>query len=165
MRSWEPLPLTQWADINRTDRFISVQTLSGYRMVQPEDDGRVDYLAPDASAEVLGRALLEALDRSRVIRPRDDRGFFEPERYLRLRHEYEQYFMRRYGYKTKREAYGAMDWCRAQRSEGKISMQPHKREKPEYWRDLPPEKTVIIQATQDAVAVGAALRLALDRGE
>jgi CDI immunity protein len=37
-------------------------------------------------------------------------------------------FMRRYDYKTKRDAYKNMDWCRAKRSEGKISMTPHKRD-------------------------------------
>ena len=73
--------------------------------------------------------------------------------------------MRHYGYKTKREAYRNMDWCRTERSEGRISIQPHKRDKPELFRDLPPDKIVVIAATTDAVAAGAALRLALDRCE
>jgi hypothetical protein len=51
------------------------------------------------------------------------------------------------------------------RSEGKISLQPHKRDKPEYFRDLPPERTVVIPAMTDAVAAGVALRQALDRCE
>ena len=73
--------------------------------------------------------------------------------------------MQRYGYKNKREAYKNMDWCEAERSEGKISIQPHQRDKPEYFRDLPPEKTVLIPETDDAETLGAALRLALDRCE
>jgi hypothetical protein len=73
--------------------------------------------------------------------------------------------MRRYSYKTKREAYRNLDWCRAKRSEGEISLQPHKRDKPEDFRDLPPDRTVVIPAMTDAVAAGAALRLALDRCE
>jgi hypothetical protein len=73
--------------------------------------------------------------------------------------------MQRYGHKTKRDAYKNMDWCRAKRSDRKISIQPHRRDKPEYFHGLPPEKTVVIPATDDAVAVGAALRLALDRCE
>jgi hypothetical protein len=57
-----------------------------------------------------------------------------------------------------------MNWCRAERSEGKISIQPHDRgERPGYWWDLPPEDMVVIPATEDAVTVGTALRLALDR--
>jgi hypothetical protein len=62
-------PFTQWARINRTERFVSVRPLSGYRIIQPEDDGYVIYLAPDASDEALGQALLEALARSRFIFP------------------------------------------------------------------------------------------------
>jgi hypothetical protein len=157
-------PFTQWARINRTERFISVRPLSGYAIIQPEDDGYVIYLAPDASDEALGRALLETLARSRFIFPPDPE-FSEAERYLRCIRNWQKEFMQRYGYKTKRDAYKNMDWCEAARSEGNISIRPHKRDKPEYFRRLPPEKTVIIPATENAEAVGAALRLALDRCE
>ena len=71
--------------------------------------------------------------------------------------------MRRYGYKTKRDAFKDMDWCRAERSEGKISIRPHKRDKPEYFIILPADRTVVIPETRDAARAGAALRLALDR--
>jgi CDI immunity protein len=63
-------PFTQCARINRTERFVSVRPLSGYRIVQLENDGFVIYLAPDAGDEALGQALLEALARSRFISPR-----------------------------------------------------------------------------------------------
>jgi CDI immunity protein len=157
-------PFTQWARINRTERFVSVRPLSGYRIVQPEDDGYVIYLAPDASDEALGLALLEALARSRFIFPPDP-NFSEAERYLRCARNWQKDFMRRYGYKTKRDAYKNMDWCETARSEGKISIRPHKRDKPEYFHRLPPEKTVVIPETDDAAAVGAAVHLALDRCE
>jgi hypothetical protein len=157
-------PFAQWADISRTDRFICVQPLSGYRIIQLEDDGYVIYLAPDATDEALGRALLECLDKSRFIWPPDPE-FSRWQRYVGCYRNWQQDFMRRYGYKTKREAYKNMNWCRAERSEGKISIKPHKRDKPEYWRDLPADVTVIIAATTEAVAAGAALRLSLDRCE
>jgi hypothetical protein len=158
------LPFTQWARINRTDRFVSVRPLSGYRIIQPEDDGYVIYLAPDVNDEALGRALLEALARSRFIFPPDP-NFSEAERYLRCIRNWQNDFMRRYGYKTKRDAYKNMDWCETARSEGKISIKPHKRAGTERFRSLPPEETVVIPATDDSLAVGAALRLALDRCE
>jgi GMP synthase C terminal domain/CDI immunity protein len=72
-------------------------------------------------------------------------------------------FMGRYGYKTKRDAYRHLDWCLAQVSDGKISIQPHLRYKPDYWKSLPPDRTVVIPATDDVSMAGAALRLALDR--
>ena len=163
MKPVKPFPFRQCADINRTDRFISIEPLSGYRMVQPEDDGYVIYLPPDASDAALGRALLEALDRSRFIWPPDEPEFFKAERYMRCHENWLKDVMRRYAYKTKGDAYRTMDWCRAKRSEGGISIEPHRRDKPGYWRDLPANKTVVIPETQDVEALGGALRLALDR--
>jgi hypothetical protein len=49
MTSKERLPFTQWADIHRTEKFISVEPLSGYRQALREDEGYVIYLPPDAS--------------------------------------------------------------------------------------------------------------------
>ncbi len=165
MTSTDRLPFAQWADIHRTDRFLSVEPLSGYGRTLREDEGYVIYLARDTADEELGRALFECLDKSRFIWPPDEPQFFKWPRYMQLYRNWQQDVMRRYGYKTKRDAYRAMDWCRAKRSEGKISIQPHERDKPEYRRDLPPDKTVVIAATTDAAAAGAALRLALDRCE
>jgi len=159
MKPTEVLPFRQCSDISRTERFICVQPLSGYRMIQPEDDGYAIYLAPDASDDALGRALLEALDWSRFIPPPDEPELFKWERYVQCHRNWQRDFMRRYDYKTKRDAYKNTDWCRAKRSEGKISMTPHKRDKPEYFTGLPAEKTVIIPETRDAAAAGAALRL------
>jgi hypothetical protein len=73
--------------------------------------------------------------------------------------------MRRSGDTTKRDAYKNMDWCRAERSEGKISIQPRRRDKPDDFRVLAGDKTVILQGTRDAATAGPALRLALDRFE
>jgi hypothetical protein len=158
------LPFAQWADINRTERFICMETLSGYSLIQREDNGYRVYLPPGTSDKAMGQALLEALDQSRYIWP-PDREFSKWQRYMQCYHDWHKEFMSRYGYKTKRDAYKNMDWCRAKRSEGKISIQPHKRDKPEYFKSLPAESTVVIPETRDAAELGAALRLALDRCE
>jgi hypothetical protein len=165
MSSTERLPFTQWADIYRTERFISIQPKSGYRRALPENEGYVIYLPPDASDDVLGGSLVEALNRSRFIWPADEPEFFEWSRFTQCSRDWQNDFMKRYGYKTKRDAYKNMDWSRAERSEGNISIKPHKRDKPEYLRDLPPDRTVIISAADNAARIGAALRLALDRCE
>lgn len=165
MTSTDRLPFAQWADINRTDLFISVEPLSGYRTIQRDDEGCVVYLTPSTADDALGRAMLEALDKSRFIWPPDEPEFFKWQRYVLCYRNWQKDFMRRYGYKTKREAYKNLDWCRAERSEGKISIQPHKRDKPQYFVDLPPDKTVIVPETRDTAVLGAALRLALDRCE
>lgn len=156
------LPFAQWATVHRADRGISIEPLSGYAIVQREDEGYALFLPPDASDDALGRALLEALDKSRFISPPDP-NFSEVERYMRCYRNWQKEFMRRYGYKTKREAYKTMDWCKVKRSEGKISIEPHTRLRPEQWEWLPPESNVVIPATTDAAVAGAALRMALDR--
>jgi hypothetical protein len=163
MKRKEPLPCAQWASIHWTERFISVEPLSGYSIIQREDEGCIIYLPPDVSDEALGQALLEALGKSRFIYP-PDREFSNPERYMRCYRNWQKDFMRRYGYKTKRDAYRNMNWCEAERCEGTISIQPHRRDdKPEHWIWLPPDQNVVIPVTENAAAIGAAMRLALDR--
>lgn len=166
MKSVTRLPFRQCADVHRTERFISVEPLSGYGMVQPEDKGYVIYLLPDATDDALGQALLEALERSRFIWPPDEPGFFKWQRYTKCRRDRQKDFMRRYGYKSKRDLYENMAWCRVNRSEGKISIKPRqRRDKPGEWKWLPPEQYVVIPETHEAATVGAALRAALNRCE
>jgi len=74
-------PFTQWADVAKTERFIRIVPLSGYRLVQHEYEAYVIYLEPHASDEALGRALLDTLQRSRFIPPRP--AFSEAEKYMR----------------------------------------------------------------------------------
>ncbi len=161
MKPAERLPFTQWAEIHRTEKFISVEPLSGYSLVHRDDEGCIFYLPPEATDDALGRALLEALERSRFVLPRDDP--IKWEEYERREQNWQKDFMRRYGYKTRREAYQTMDWVRVQRSEGKISFQPHDRGKPGHWVWPAADKVVVISATTEAAAAGAALRSALNR--
>ena len=162
MRSWERLPFTQWTDVQRTERFICLEPRSGYRMVLPENDGYTIHLSPDANDDVLGLALFDALDRSRFIWPDDEPEFFEWQRYVKCDRDWEKEIMQRYRYKTKRDLHKTMNWCRVERSQGKLSFKPHKRDKPGFWTGLPAEKTIIVPANQDTTAFGAALRTALD---
>jgi hypothetical protein len=160
------LPFHQSADIYITDKFISVEPMSGYGQVLPEDEGDVTYLPSDVADEALGRVLLDALDKSRFIWPPDEPEFFEWQRYMRCYKNRENDFMRQHGYKTKRALYKNMKWCRAKRAEANISIQPHqRREKPGEWKWLPPQQNIIIPETRDAAAVGSALRLAFVRCE
>jgi hypothetical protein len=164
MKSADRLPLTQWADIHRTEKFICVEPLSGYRMVYREDEVYVIYLPPDANDDALGQALLAVLERSRLIRPNDEPEFFKWQRCERCEQNWQKDFMRRYAYKTRREAYLTMDWVRAERSEGKISLEPHKRShKPGHCIWLAADQSVVLPATMDAAAAGAAMRSALNR--
>lgn len=131
-----------------------------------EDEGYRIYLEPGASERAIGEALLEALKRSRVVSPTDEREFFETDRIMKNYRAWHEDFMKRYRYKTKREAYKNMRYCEVERRDGKISIKPHKRDfKPGLWWNLPPGKTVVIPETNDPGIVGSAAALALSRCE
>jgi CDI immunity protein len=157
-------PFKRTATIYKSDKYILVDPLSGANILKylEDDDSSRVYLAPDAADEILGRALLAALARSRYV---EEREFFDPDRAMRAEANRQNDIMRRYGYKTKRDVYQKLDWCVAKMSDDKISIQPHRRYKPNFWKTLPADRTVIIPETRDAAAAGAALRLALDRCE
>lgn len=166
MSSSNDVPFTQWATIDATEKGVTVTPLSGYRRYLNEDVPYIIYLEPDTTDAALGQAVLEALDKSRFIHPHTDRGFFQMDRIIAADKRWHADFMKRYRYKTKRDAYKTMRYCLAQRREGTISIRPHKRDvKPGLWWDLAPEKTVIIPETTDPNIVGAAALLALDHCE
>lgn len=155
----------QQAAIHQTEKFTSIEPLSGYVLIRRDDEGYIIYLEPDPPAEAVGRALLDALDRSRFIDP-SEREFFHKDKMTAVYKRWEKDFMKRYKYKTKSEAFKNMRYCFAERCEGKISITPHKRDnKPGYILDVPPEKHVIIPETTDPLIAGAAVKLALSHCE
>ncbi|MHB8884775.1 MAG: contact-dependent growth inhibition system immunity protein [Methylovirgula sp.] len=159
------IPFAKSATIHKSEKFISIEPLSGASGLRyREDESYRTYLEPEAPNEVLGQVLLAALDRSRFVAP-SEREFYKPDRAVRVYENWQKDFMARYGYKSMRNAYENMDWCIAKMSDGTISIQPHGRDKPGYWKSLPPDQTVVIPAMTNAAIVGAALRLALDRCE
>jgi CDI immunity protein len=159
-----PITFRKTAAIYRSEKFISVETLSGVPgLVYREDDPYRVYLDPDATNELIGRTLLIALSKSRFV-DNSEPEFFDPDRATRVYENWENDVVHRYGFKSKRSAYKSMDWCEGQIFNGNIEIEPHRRGSP-GWRSLPPEKTVVIPATDDAEAVGAAVRLALSRCE
>lgn len=159
------VPFMQCACVHRNEKFAAFSPLSGYRMWLPEDEDRTLFLRPDATDEALGQALLETLSMSRFIHPTDDQlEFFKAERYVRADEIWHNNLMKRFGFRTLRQLYAKMAFCKVTRAEGKILIKPHRRDvEPRYWWDLPPEMTAVIDATQDPAAVGAALSLALGR--
>jgi hypothetical protein len=132
-------------------------------MFHREDGRPAEYLEPAAGDERIACAVLRALEKSRFVWPPDEPDLFNADRYLKCYRDWQKDFMRRYGYRTKSEAYKSLKWCLVTRSEGKISIQPHQRDKPQYFRDMPEDQTVIIATVADITALSAALKLALDR--
>lgn len=167
MTDSDKIPFEQCACVYKNEKFIAFEPLSGYRMWLPEDEDRTSFLRPDAEDQDLGKALLSALSLSRFIDPPlDENSFFKAERYVKADQIWHQQVMARFEFRSLRHLYESMRFCKVSRSEGAMSIKPHQRDaKPRYWWDLPPEATVVIAATLDAKAVGAALNLALSRCE
>jgi hypothetical protein len=159
-----PITFRKTAAIHRSPKFISIESLSGVPgLMYEEDEPYRVYLDPGVMNELLGHTLLMALEKSRFV-DNSEPEFFDPDRATRAYENWEKDVMQRYGFKSKRDAYKSLDWCEAQRFDGKIEIEPHRRSSP-GWRSLPPEKTIVIPETDDAEAVGAAVRLALSRCE
>jgi hypothetical protein len=160
-----PFAFRKQAAIHQTEKFTSIEPLSGYRLIRREDEGYITYMEPDPPAEIAGHALLDAFDRSRFIDP-SEREFFHKDKVTAVYNRWQKDFMKRYKYKTKREAFNNMRYCLAVRCEGEILITPHKRDNPPWYiRDVPPEKKVIIPETTDPLIVGAAVKLALSHCE
>lgn len=156
-------PVTQWAALHGTKKFLYIQSLSGYRRSLRDEQGYHTYVAPKPAAALLGAELLKALNRSRFIDPDEDRGFFEMDRVVELYERWVNDSIVRYEYKSRKQLFDHMSWCVIWRRNGEILMRPHRWVKAEYWKDLAYDKDVIIPATTDVEQLGVAAELALSR--
>jgi hypothetical protein len=158
------IPRTNWAAVTPTDRLIAFTPFSGCSHYLPDESLEIIYLEPGASEITLGRALLQALNTSRFIYPKDEPAFFKQDRVNAAYEGWHRQILRRGHYETEQEVYSNMRYCLAQRSEGKISIRPYEHDaEPRYWRNLPEQETVVIPATKNLAILGAALTLALSR--
>jgi hypothetical protein len=157
------LPPTRWTAVYVTKRFVHVETRSGYRR-NLGDGGRYKaYFGTGVTDAALGRSVLEALNRSRFLDPRWNRKFFEMTTIMAYNDAWIEDLMTRYGFKTKAQLFDKMAFVLVTRQKGRVTFQPHRWAKPEYWYDLDHDQDVVIPETKDAEAVGAALRQALGR--
>ena len=124
VRASKDVRFTQWAVVHQSEKFTSLEPYSGYIQALPEDNGTVTYLEPEPSEETLGSALLDVLDRSRFFHPDEVPGFYKADRIVKANQHWNQEFMTRFGYKTKKDAYKTMTYCRVTRREGQITIKP-----------------------------------------
>ena len=166
-----------WAGVTANDRFICIQTYSGYRASQMDDKGALHYLDSKADSHELGLALLDAIEKSRFVAStmrRDvwmhpevgvDAEFYDYNSTLRRYEEWVQATMSLYGYKTRKALFKGLHSCNAKCQNGVINIQPMKKDKGESWScpSSTPDISVNIALNAQAEEVGAALRLALSR--
>ncbi|NHB61287.1 contact-dependent growth inhibition system immunity protein [Photorhabdus sp. RW14-46] len=145
--------------------FYSVKTYSGNGLLRADPLGSKHLLQPIVSDQELGKAVLDALSKSRVI------PFDECEDYFDHDASDEQYknwiteMMKSYGYRSKRRLFKKMLSCSICMLDGEITIQPSSHEKLEGWSGdgISEADYVIIPANSSPEEVGAALRLAFSR--
>ena len=166
-----------WANAVINKEFICIRTCSGYRSCRVDPKGVMHLLAPDASDQVLGEAVLDALSQSRFVlgAPRTDvwihpEATFDKELYnleatMQRYKDWISQMMTRYGYKTKRALFKEMKNCNIVSEEGQMTLRPTHHEKLEAWSGtgLGGSDRVVIPANSPSKEVGAALRLAFSR--
>lgn len=147
------------------DEFISIETYSGYFNFLDDPAAPEHLLTPNASEEEIGRALLDALSRSRILIPKENRDFFSFERAGVRYEEWVKKIMARYGYKTRRVMFADMKNCSIRSQEGQIVFGPSNHVKLEAWGWNKSDgiEDVVIPETSSAVEVGNALKEAFSR--
>lgn len=167
-----------WARALFNGDFICVETWSGYRGVdQLDDKGKQHLLVPDASDEVLGTAVLDAMAHSRFVLPAPrtdvwihpevefDMELYDYKKSIERYAAWTKALMERYGYKTKRALFKEMKSCSIESKNGVIDIRPKHHEKLEGWsgEGITEEDHIKLAANSSAAEIGAALRLAFSR--
>ena len=149
------------------DNFISIKTRSGYFNFLDDPEAPEHLFSPSSSEEEIGRALLDALSRSRIVIPKENREFFSFERAGVRYEKWVKEIMERYGYKKRRVMFENMKLCWIRVENDEIHIQPTNHVKLEGWegksKDMP--ETIVIKAASSAFEVGVALKEAFSRCE
>lgn len=157
---------------------LFVQTYSGYRSTRADHKGQKNLLAPNATDEDLGTAVLDALSHSRFVlgAPREgvalgaevefDMELYDYKKAAERYAEWTQDLMARYGYKTKRALFKDMKNVSIESKNGVMTFSPSHHEKMEAWgreKGRDSFEDVMVSASSTAAEIGAALRLAFSR--
>lgn len=111
----------------------------------------------------MGIALLNALSRSRFLLPKDDPELFDFEKVEERYDAWIRELLQLYGYTSKRRALQDLMLCCVKREADEIAIEPTQHTKLEEWEGLGPDDTVRVPAVSPPVAIGSAVRKALDR--
>ena len=163
MRILNPMTKRRSASLYGTDKFICVHALYGYRRALLADDGFRAYIAADASDESLGSSVLRALNESHAMDPVKDRDFFDGRRHYETYKGWLNEAMAKYNMRSKSQMFKHLAYCSIHREKGKISIEPHAHRGSDRIDVLGDDQIVEIPASTNAIAVGAAVRLAMSR--
>ncbi|NRN30196.1 contact-dependent growth inhibition system immunity protein [Photorhabdus heterorhabditis] len=145
--------------------FYSIQTYSGNGLLKVDPLGSNHLLQLIASDQELGKAVLDALSKSRVIPLNECGGYFDHDANAEQYKNWIAKMMESYGYRSKRQLFKKMLSCGICMLDGQITIRPSCHEKLESWtgKTISEFDYIIIPADSSPEEVGAALRLAFSR--
>jgi hypothetical protein len=159
----EDVPVTRWASVWRGVKFTCMSSLSGYRFAHSDPKGLELYLDPQVDDWAVGAALLDTLGRSRFVRPDEAPEVFDHAVQNRAYKQWLRDVLKRYGYKSAKQAFKGAANCIVEMTGGQIEMFPLHLEGFEGGDALEKDQHVFVSPTASEAQIGAALRLALDR--
>jgi hypothetical protein len=151
---------TRRASVSLNERCIEVTSMAHHRAAIRDPNAQEQLLAPDVDDEVLGAAVLRALQESRFVRAgqMDDlrrAAELDAARWLTAQ-------MAQFGYKNKSAIFRHMKHLSVDALDDSISIQPSNHTKLEYWTFADMDcLTIPVNSTPQEV--GAAVRLGFDR--
>ncbi len=154
-----------WADVDYNNKGIYLATRSGYRRTAFDDNGARHFLPRNASSRMVGEALLNCLNLSRVVPQEEWKAFFDWRDAERRAKDYEKWRFSKSGLKTRAAFSKYLMMCRAEVFGPTIFIHSYGRGGPRSWC-LPSdymERAVRIPFDSPPSQIGAALREAMNR--
>ena len=145
--------------------FFCVHTMSGYRSMGRDPQGKEHFLSPDATDLALGDAVSDSLVHSRILTLEQTADFFDYERGKKQYAEWVENLMNRFGYKTRKALFRDMHHCTIESQQGRLLIVPKHHEKLEGWSREKDDgiENVSIPSDSSPEDIGKALRLAFGR--
>lgn len=175
MNEMSDVEKTSWAIIKSGRDFIFLQTMSGYRSMRWDPQGANFLLPGDVDDQILGEAVLTALDSSRFVLPAPradvwihpdatfDKDLYDNELGSKFYDAWVENLVARLGYKNKRALFKSMMSCSVKRLRDEIEILPSIHEKLEAWSGMPRDQAVLLGTHNTAAEIGAGIRLAISR--
>ncbi|MEW9809143.1 MAG: contact-dependent growth inhibition system immunity protein [Candidatus Symbiodolus clandestinus] len=153
------------AEVYKNNEFVSIETYSGYGSSRADPKGKEYRLPVDADDRTLGDAVLDTLQYSRIVHPKEDPELFSNQKMMERYQQWVAELMAAYGYKSRRALFKEMHSCSIEKIQGSITIFPRWHEKLEGW-SISASKgpfPIIIPDSSNPEEIGAALKLAFSR--
>jgi len=134
-------------------------------MTGPDSTGKEFFFATDATDEVLGVAVMDALRHSKYLPLAEHRDFYDPQANAHRCEDWVLSLMSRYEYKTRRALFADMKNCGIELAGDDLIFKPTHHIKREVWERRKSDnfEDVKIHADSLPAEIGAALRLGFNR--